>query len=103
LFFNSDILVLPSLGENFGHAIFESFAFATPVIIGNNTPWKNIQDKKIGIEINPNSKNELIQAIKFFHELSPTDYKVWQNNAYQFAKTYFNSNNFEELYLNLFS
>ncbi|MDP2175539.1 MAG: glycosyltransferase family 4 protein [Bacteroidota bacterium] len=103
LFFNSDILVLPSLGENFGHAIFESFAFATPVIIGNNTPWKNIEEKQIGIEINPNRTDELIQAIRFFHELSPSEYLVWQNNAYQFAKTYFNSNNFEELYLNLFS
>jgi glycosyltransferase involved in cell wall biosynthesis len=69
LFSETDVMVLPSLGENFGHAIFESFAFATPVIIGNNTPWKNIKEQEIGIEINPNSVDELKEAIHFFNDM----------------------------------
>jgi glycosyltransferase involved in cell wall biosynthesis len=103
LFSETDVMVLPSLGENFGHAIFESFAFATPVIIGNNTPWKNIKEQEIGIEINPNSVDELKEAIHFFNDMQIEIYKKWQLSSYNFAKTYIQSNNFEEMYLKLFS
>jgi glycosyltransferase involved in cell wall biosynthesis len=34
-----DYFVLPTLGENFGHAIVESLSVGLPVIISNKTPW----------------------------------------------------------------
>lgn len=34
-----DYYVLPTLGENFGHAIVESLSFGLPVIISDQTPW----------------------------------------------------------------
>lgn len=33
------LFVLPTRGENFGHAIFESLAAGTPVIVSDRTPW----------------------------------------------------------------
>lgn len=35
----SDALVLPTLGENFGHAIAEALSVGCPVIIPDTTPW----------------------------------------------------------------
>jgi glycosyltransferase involved in cell wall biosynthesis len=35
-----DYFVLPTCGENFGHAIVESMAMGLPVIISDQTPWK---------------------------------------------------------------
>jgi len=32
-------LILPTHGENFGHAIFEALTFGKPVIISDETPW----------------------------------------------------------------
>jgi glycosyltransferase involved in cell wall biosynthesis len=39
-----DYFVLPTLGENFGHAIVESLSLGLPVIISNKTPliFKNL-------------------------------------------------------------
>lgn len=51
-------MFLPTTGENFGHTILESFMAATPVIISNNTPWKNLEQEKIGWEL-PLKDNEL--------------------------------------------
>ena len=34
-----DYFILPTLGENFGHAIVESLSIGLPVIISNKTPW----------------------------------------------------------------
>ncbi len=36
----SDYFVLPTLGENYGHAIVESLALGLPILISDQTPWK---------------------------------------------------------------
>ncbi len=101
LFFNSDIMVLPSLGENFGHAIFESFAHATPVIIGNNTPWQNIEQQKAGIEIEPLIIDSIKHAILMFNTQDKIEYQTWQKGALTCAKNYIQQNKFDELYLQI--
>lgn len=103
LFAKNDVMILPSLGENFGHAIFESFSYATPVIIGNNTPWKNLKSNKVGLEINPTDKMEVLEALNFYDTMDEETYKAWQLSAFGFAKDYFINNNFEEMYNKLFS
>lgn len=103
LFSRFDLMVLPSLGENFGHAIFESLASGTPVIIGNNTPWKNIESRKAGLEVDPENERELAASITMFNEMKSEDFKQWQSGALEMANNYFNRNNFEKLYLTLFS
>lgn len=42
---------LPTLGENFGHAIAESFLASRPVIISNRTPWKNLAELEAGWDL----------------------------------------------------
>jgi glycosyltransferase involved in cell wall biosynthesis len=34
-----DLFAFPTLGENFGHVIFESLRAGTPVLISDQTPW----------------------------------------------------------------
>ena len=38
-----DLFVFPTLSENFGHVVLESLAAGTPVIVGNDTPWHQIE------------------------------------------------------------
>jgi glycosyltransferase involved in cell wall biosynthesis len=42
------VFVLPTLGENFGHAIMESFGAARPVLISDRTPWKDVNEAQAG-------------------------------------------------------
>lgn len=37
-----DVYVLPTLGENFGHTIYESLSVGTPVLCSNNTMWSRV-------------------------------------------------------------
>jgi glycosyltransferase involved in cell wall biosynthesis len=94
---------LPSLGENFGHAIYESLLAGVPVVIGNNTPWKHIEDVKAGIEINPKNAKALSEAIMRFIEMDPATYQLWREGANKKAHDYYSSNNFKQIYLDLFS
>lgn len=39
IYANADFMLLPTLGENFGHSIYESAVYATPFVISDQTPW----------------------------------------------------------------
>jgi glycosyltransferase involved in cell wall biosynthesis len=43
-----DLLVLPTLGENFGHVIYEAMAAGCPVAISDQTPWADVADAGAG-------------------------------------------------------
>src|SRR5271157_5526532 len=49
--FGYDFFFLPTLGENFGHAIFESFSTGCPVLISDQTPWRNLTERHLGWDI----------------------------------------------------
>src|SRR5688572_16342967 len=44
-------LFLLSMNENYGHAIVEAFIAGCPVIIGNRTPWRNLEEQKCGWDL----------------------------------------------------
>jgi len=46
-----DFLVLPTLGENFGHAIVEALSASLPVVISDRTPWRDLESKRAGFDL----------------------------------------------------
>ena len=43
-----DFFVLPTLGENYGHVIFEALSAGCPVITSDQTPWRDLETTKAG-------------------------------------------------------
>lgn len=46
-----DLFFLPTLGENFGHAIVEALQFGLPALISDRTPWRNLTDQRAGADL----------------------------------------------------
>lgn len=44
----SHLFFLPTLGENYGHAIIESLLSDTPVLISDQTPWQHLEKHGLG-------------------------------------------------------
>ena len=61
-----DLFVLPTLGENFGHVVLESLAAGTPVIVGRDTPWQQIETVGAGWMCDPASPEEVAGLIQGF-------------------------------------
>jgi len=46
-----DLFFLPTLGENFGHVIIEALLASCPVLISDQTPWRNLESKGVGWDL----------------------------------------------------
>jgi glycosyltransferase involved in cell wall biosynthesis len=90
--------VLPTQGENFGHAIFDALSSGVPVVISLKTPWKNIDSTKAGFYIdvnNPDSLKDLLESISL---LSADDYNVYRTQSLVYASTYLSSKDYVKEY-----
>lgn len=61
----ADVFILPTLNENFGIVIAESYLSGTPVITTKGAPWKLIQDNKCGWWVDRNTKNISKSILEF--------------------------------------
>lgn len=58
-----DLFLFPTLGENFGHVIAESFSAGTPVLISDQTPWRQLNEKDVGWDLSLNEAGEFSKVI----------------------------------------
>ncbi|TXB63815.1 glycosyltransferase [Phaeodactylibacter luteus] len=95
--------ILPTHGENFGHAIFEALATGTPVLISDQTPWRWLKKHKAGWDL-PLSEPEAWKTA-LHHALTMTahEYEQWSRSAHRFAKEYFAKQDLVSSYKKLFS
>lgn len=95
-------LVLPTKGENFGHAIYEAFSVGTPAIISPYTPWGNLQSSQAGITIELNV-HSLVSAITQFVDYDANEFRLLSLGAHSVALHYANQYDYEKLYKELFN
>lgn len=96
-------LYLPSTGENFGHAILESFMNSSPVIISNKTPWRNLTEKNIGWDLPLDHKQVFASIIDECARLSSEQYRSMANSAYEYSKAVSENQITREKYIELFT
>jgi len=46
-----DLFFLPTHGENFGHVILEALLAGTPVLVSDQTPWRELENTGVGWDI----------------------------------------------------
>lgn len=99
---NYDVYFLPTQGENFGHSIFEALSAGLPVIISDQTPWKNLEAQKVGFDIPLNNEDKYVEAIEFFAQMDQETYASYAQNAMNFARNYYEKQQYEDNYKKLF-
>ena len=64
VFQNYHLFFFPTLGENFGHVIIEALVAGCPILISDQTPWRNLETAGVGWDIpldQPEKFTELLQ------------------------------------------
>lgn len=97
------IFSLPTLGENFGHAILEALSLGRPVLISNQTPWQGLISQKAGWDISLDNQEGFCDAIRQASSWSQQEYNEWSRNAFDFARRSINMDSLKEKYLQVFT
>jgi glycosyltransferase involved in cell wall biosynthesis len=84
----SDLFLLPTGGENFGHAIFEALSCGVPAVISDQTPWRGLQAKRAGWDLPLAKPEAFVAAIESFAALPPEARAQWREGARACARAY---------------
>jgi glycosyltransferase involved in cell wall biosynthesis len=95
-------LLLPTQGENFGHAIFEAFAAGMPVIISDQTPWRNLEAQKVGWDLPLSDLEGFVSAIERAAAMDQQEYDTWSRSTHQYALDFIEGAYLKARYLELF-
>lgn len=94
--------VLPTLGENFGHAIFEALGAGRPVIISDQTPWRGLADRGVGWDLDNADSAAWMQALGAAAALDQDKYDALSQRAWACAKEWFHGTDLRSEYAALF-
>ena len=80
-----DLFLLPTFGENFGHAIFEALAAGCVTVISDTTPWIDFEENCCGNVIHLNDKDRFVNSLQKYVDMSNEEFMKISNNALRYA------------------
>jgi glycosyltransferase involved in cell wall biosynthesis len=86
LFKEHHVLLLPTLGENYGHVISEALIGGCPVIISDQTPWKDLEKNNVGYDIPLNEEMIFKEKIQKFVDIDQKQYNFLSKSAFEYGK-----------------
>ena len=76
-----ELLLLPTLGENFGHVIVEALVAGCPVVLSDQTPWRNLQSKRVGFELPLDRPDRFVETVEQFAAMNEQEFRPWARSA----------------------
>ena len=98
-----DLYVLLTEGENFGHTIYEALSASVPILISDQTPWRQLQSKSAGWDLPLSDNKGLICALEEAVSWNSSQIKEQKIGAYDLACDYLNNSNRIKTARNLFT
>lgn len=94
----ADLFFLPTLGENYGHAIIEALLANVPVLISNRTPWRELAEKNIGFDVDLKHKRIFVDYLTKIGEMNREEYDAQYGQTGQRARLLVDIPHITELY-----
>jgi glycosyltransferase involved in cell wall biosynthesis len=90
--------VLPTLGENFGHAIFDALASGVPVLTSRNTPWRDIEKSECGFYIELDDPRSITKILVEISKMNNEKHQLYRLNSFNYAQTYWAQSDYYSQY-----
>lgn len=81
-------LLLPTLGENFGHAILEAFSVGCPVITSDRTPWRDLEQSNAGWDLGLDDPARWLDVLARCVEMDQPTYTAHSAAAIELARSF---------------
>jgi glycosyltransferase involved in cell wall biosynthesis len=80
-----DFFYLPTLGENYGHAIAEALQGGVPVIVSDRTPWQCVVPARAGWTV-PLREEAFAAVLRRCAEMNQDEYQEYRHNAWRLGR-----------------
>jgi len=80
-----DLFFLPTLGENYGHVIYEALVAGLQVLISDKTPWRNLQELGVGWDLPLDEPGAFARVIAAQAKLNVKERKKQRAKAKRYA------------------
>jgi glycosyltransferase involved in cell wall biosynthesis len=86
VFAEHDLLFLPTFGENFCHVICEALSAGCPVLISDQTPWRNLQECGAGWDVSLEAPDRFRQIVQLCVDADEESYAALRARAAEYAR-----------------
>jgi glycosyltransferase involved in cell wall biosynthesis len=84
---NHDLFLFPTHGENYGHVILEALLAGTPVLISDQTPWRNLEKEGVGWDIPLGDTSSYERIIAQCATMDIAAYEEWRLRVRSYGLT----------------
>jgi glycosyltransferase involved in cell wall biosynthesis len=79
------VFFLPSLGENFGHSIYEALVCGLPAVISDRTPWRQLATHGAGADLSLDDESGFVAALEHYAAMDHAKYLQERQRTLAFA------------------
>jgi glycosyltransferase involved in cell wall biosynthesis len=97
-----DVFFVPTRGENFGHVFLEALSAGVPLLVSDQTPWRNLKEKSLGWDIALDKPLEFARALEDAARRSGADRAMSRLRCIDFAREISESDDSLEMNRRLF-
>lgn len=97
---HNQVFILPTKGENYGHAIIEALSSGMPCIISKNTPWNGLEQAKAGFNFD-DEINDYVNAIEHYYRMGKGAFSEVVTESRNFAEAHIHLDKIKASYINL--
>jgi glycosyltransferase involved in cell wall biosynthesis len=94
--------ILPTLGENFGYVILEVMAAGCPVILSDQTPWRNVADRGAGWCLPLENRESWRRVLQQCVDMEQQTYTTFSQHAQEFVEGWVTSTDRQDELVRLF-
>jgi len=85
VFERADVFALPTLGENYGHVIYEALSAGCPVILSDKTPWRKLHEAGVGFDVSLANIDDFVRPMQAMLEMTASEYGAYAERCRNFA------------------
>ncbi|MGY3693174.1 glycosyltransferase involved in cell wall biosynthesis [Bradyrhizobium sp. USDA 3240] len=93
-----DVLLHPTLGENFGHSIVEALTLGLPVLISDKSPWTDVAASNAGWALPLSEPESFVEKLEALHAMGPEEWSAMSEGALRYSRATFDGRATSERY-----
>ena len=80
-----DLFFLPTHGENFGHVIVEALVAGCPILISDQTPWRELEKEGVGWDLSLKSPEKFTAVLRQCVDMQSEELGLLSNRAREYG------------------